>query len=198
MPSTEQLIKDQYAKFFTVSDWPSFKALADYYFKNAAFLKKVDIDSDVIPELRIRNIQKRLYLGIGAELLVKAFYLKNGYGINTPKVGSWTAYKIESISSDDFNNDNTVTMNSLLQEMVTNRVSEFTNEPQIVKGLKIAKVFRNKEGHVVTVRHSYASENYIDIERAVIDFYMIYFQQTLNFKISMESNQKPYFDIELT
>lgn len=194
--SVEQTIKNQYSKHFTVEDWPSFKAMADYYFKKAALLKKQDVPTDCLPELLIRNVQKRLFIGVGAELLVKAFLLKNGYGINTPKHGTWRAQKIGNLPVNQFEASNTVTLNAILQEIETERVTEFAKSPQIIRGLKIAKVFRNKEGHVVTKRHEYNPENYSDIEIALQDFYRLYFEEKLDFQISMESNQQGRFQIE--
>lgn len=60
--------------------------MADYYFKKAALLRKRDIRVSGQNGLLILNIQKRLFLGVGGELLVKAFYLKRGYIVNSPKV----------------------------------------------------------------------------------------------------------------
>jgi len=74
-------IKSQYARALWSSDWLYFKQIAEYYLKVAARLKKTDIKSGS-KNLLLRNAQKRLFLGIGCELLLKAFYLKEGYCIN--------------------------------------------------------------------------------------------------------------------
>ena len=85
MTTIEKSIKDQYAKVFKKKDWGNFKLIADYYLNKAATLKRKDIDINDNFKLLVRNIQKRLFLGIASELLVKACYLKCGYVINKPK-----------------------------------------------------------------------------------------------------------------
>ncbi|HVU93730.1 MAG TPA: hypothetical protein VHE34_00840 [Puia sp.] len=107
MASIESTIKQQYAKVFKKQDWESFKLIADFYFRKAATLKRKDIDIDETFKLLTRNIQKRLYLGIGCELLVKSCYLKNGFTINTPidikkgKLIKFSAIKVSELSADN-------------------------------------------------------------------------------------------------
>lgn len=85
MADIESEIKAQYARFFEGNDWHGFKKVAEYYLKTAAELKKSDVKTLESCKLLIRNIKKRLFIGIGCELILKAFYLKSGYVINKPK-----------------------------------------------------------------------------------------------------------------
>lgn len=80
----ENIIKKQFSKIFTKSDWYSFKVIAEYYFRTAASVRTQDIKIDTPYKLWVRNIQKRLFLGIAYELLLKAIYLKEGFYINLP------------------------------------------------------------------------------------------------------------------
>lgn len=84
--SIESEINEQYEDFFKSDDWSTFKYAADYYLNNAAMILKKDIDyCDDRLKLMFRNIQKRLYIGIACEFLLKAIFLKHGYVINKPK-----------------------------------------------------------------------------------------------------------------
>ena len=85
--SIESDIKKQYAKFFTQSDYSVFKSMAEYYLRKAAVLKTRDIERDEAFRLLLRNVQKRLFIGIGCELLLKSFFLLNDYCINLPMHG---------------------------------------------------------------------------------------------------------------
>jgi hypothetical protein len=58
------------------------------------------------------------------------------------------------------------------------------------KGLKIAKVFRNKEGHGVVAEHAFDSSNYRDIEAALVALYSRGFNQTLQVRFSLKPGEK--------
>jgi hypothetical protein len=81
--SIEQDVKRTFAREFVKNDWTLFKSMAEFYFQTAVFLKTGDVKY-VAPNLRLlaRNSQKRLFIGIGAELILKAIYLKHGFLIN--------------------------------------------------------------------------------------------------------------------
>jgi hypothetical protein len=196
MATIEQTIKNQYAKFFTQDDWCTFKTIADYYLETAAHLRTKDVKTGTSFKLLARNIQKRLFLGIGTELLIKAFYLKSGYGINKPNNGRDIIYRSSTVNPYDYKPADTYTLNFLIQEMENGRVTEFTKDAQILKGFKVAKVFRNKEGHVAVYFHKFDHGNYSDIEQAAISFYRLYFNQELDFRISMERNEKSIFAVK--
>ena len=173
--------------------------MADFYFKNAAFLLKKDVDIQDSLKLMARNIQKRLFLGIGTELLLKSFYLKNGYCINRALRGKKISINkpilLNSIKSlDVLNPMETFTLNSLIQNLKP--LIQTGNWKEIEKGLKIAKVFRNKEGHVAVYWHKADPENYSSIEKSIIEIYKVGFNQVLNFQVSFENDEKAEFYLE--
>ena len=182
MKTTEQEIKAQYAKVFTKKDWRTFKNVADWYFRKSAILKKKHIDSEKKYKLLIRNIQKRLYLGIGTELLIKACYLKSGLAINKPidpKKYNSVVIQLDIVDVKELEATNTFTLDPLLINL--NGIFKFDDWNSIERGLKILKVFRNKEGHVAVNSHEYKKENYVDIEQSIIAIYKKVFDETLEF-----------------
>ncbi|MGN6402327.1 MAG: hypothetical protein ACTHMD_17845 [Flavisolibacter sp.] len=194
MPSIEKEIKRQYAKVFKKSDWQSFKLIAEYYLAKAAILKRKDIEVGDTFKLLIRNIQKRLFLGIGCELLVKACYLKHGYIINKPKDKTkGTVIKSSSIKGSELEAEDTFTLSPLIDNL--KKVVTFSDWTTIEKGLKILKVFRNKEGHVAVLWHKYKPQNYRDIEAAMTLFYKEAFEEDVEFQIFMEETDNGVFKI---
>lgn len=197
--SIEREIKDQYAKLFLEGDWSIFKNTAEYYLETAARILTRDIQysCDALILLR-RNVQKRLYIGIACELLLKAFYLKNGYCINKVKDkkkpnGSFPS-KIKDINKDDFKDDDTITFSKLMEALYN--IKNFGNDKKIIdKGLRIAKVFRNKEGHVVVPWHDYEPQNYRDIEESLVAFYKTAFGEKLKLHFSVGDGEKAVFEI---
>lgn len=65
----------------------------------------------------------------------------------------------------------------------------------VSRGLRIAKVFRNKEGHVVLPAHKFVSANYRDIETTLAALYLHAFQQTLQVQFSVGPNEKALWRI---
>lgn len=197
--SIENEIKEQYAKFFIEEDWIIFKNSAEYYLETAAriLIKDILYGSEKLKLLR-RNIQKRLFTGIACELILKAFFLKNGYCINKVKdnitLNGRFPFKLNEINKKDFKADDTVTFNKLMEALFC--IKDFRSHKKIInKGLRIAKVFRNKEGHVVVIWHSYDPQNYRDIENSLIEFYKIAFGETLKLHFSVGENEKAEFEI---
>src|SRR5437773_2524492 len=83
MATVEQETKATFARVFVKSDWGLFKTMAEFHLKRATALRLADVV--YIPKqwrLLMRNIQKRLFIGIGIELLLKGLYLKHGFVIN--------------------------------------------------------------------------------------------------------------------
>ena len=195
MASLEKSIKIQYAKVFKKKDSENFKFIAEYYLSKAATLKRKDIDTNDNFKLLIRNIQKRLFLGIASELLVKACYLKYGYVINRPKDkgNKSKLIKFSSIKVSELNADDTFTLGPLLDNL--NKITTFTQWPEIEKGFKILKIFRNKEGHVATIWHKFNPQNYRDIETSIKLLYKDVFNEVIDFHIYMEDNDKGKFKI---
>jgi hypothetical protein len=201
--SLEAEIKNQYAKFFTESDSHVFKLMAEYYLQKAATLKTKDIEGNKTFKLLFRNVQKRLFIGIGCELLLKAFFLRSGYCINSPSKGyvpqGNPPYQIKDVQSDQFDIGETLTFNKLIDHLP--RTPIFANcspdeKNRITTALKVAKVFRNKEGHVATLWHKYNATNYSDIEIGLAIFYEKAFSQKLEIQFAFEKNEKSKFNVK--
>ena len=189
-------IKSQYARILAVRDWRQFKQIAEYYLKVAARLKKKDIAAKN-NKLLLRNAQKRLYLGIGCELIIKAYYLKEGYCINkfnnTFSGEKTPTHKLSSLNRNDINHNNTFTLDALINNL--NKISSFESHDKIKRGFQIAMVFRNKEGHVTYPTHEFDEQNYRDVENALKIFYKEAFDEKLSFRISMGLREKSIFRI---
>ncbi|MCD9185123.1 MAG: hypothetical protein LUM44_01720 [Pyrinomonadaceae bacterium] len=198
----EQIIKKQFCKIFKQNDWYSFKLMADYYFKAAAEILKKDVEIDESYKLMARNIQKRLFIGIGGELLLKSLFLKNDFCIN--KVLEKERKKDKALADikkplksdkspkDTFLNPcDTYSFNQLIESL--SDVMKFSDESKVKKGLKIAKVFRNKEGHAVLLWHEADRQNYTDIESSIKSIYKEGFEENLEFKISFLKNETAMF-----
>lgn len=83
MATIEEEIKATFAKKFVKSDSHLFKTMAEFHLRRATSLRQVDVAYVPKPyRLLVRNVQKRLLIGIGTELLLKALYLKHGFCIN--------------------------------------------------------------------------------------------------------------------
>ena len=200
--SVERSIKGQYAHFFEEGYWRMFKEAADYYFETAAKILRKDIHygrEDV--KLLRRNVTKRLYIGIGCELLLKAIYLKNGFCINRLKKNKKSQYpdsylyKIADIDEKDFKDDDTLSLNQLIQKLFD--IEDYGEEKgSIEKGLRISKVFRNKEGHVVSPFHKFKAQNYKDIEISLIGIYRNSFNEDLQLTFSVADGEQAIFNIK--
>jgi len=212
MESIERLTKREYMKLFHQSDWKLFKIGANYYLRIAALLKMNDIEltdeeqSAVYCKdnrLLFRNIQKRLSIGIGSELLIKAHFINSGYLINKPlsKNFKGTLHKIGSIPEIEININETFSFDKLihaLPKLEKERIKDQKHRvhPEITEGLKIAKVFRNKEAHVITNSHDYNELDYSKIEKCIIKLYKEWFNEEVNFNISFEKNEIGKFEIK--
>ena len=187
-------IKSQYARILNEKDWANFKEIAEYYLKIAAKLKNKDIKSRK-NILLLRNSQKRLFIGIGCELLLKSFYLKKGYCINKIKsksgVDNTPTHKLSLLDKEYINHNDTFTIGTLIDNL--DRIVSFSDYQSIRRGFQIAMVFRNKEGHVTFPSHEFNESNYKDITQAVISFYSECFKENLKFNISMKPNEKHVF-----
>jgi hypothetical protein len=63
-------------------------------------------------------------------------------------------------------------------------------DPPLDRGLRIAKVFRNKEGHVVLPAHPYNAQDYRDIEQSLVEIYSRGFGETLRVRFSFRAGEK--------
>ena len=141
-----------------------------------------------------RNVIKRLFIGIGCELLLKAIYLKNGFYINRMKKRKFKnlyPYKIADIDQNDFKDDDTLSLDELIKKLFS--IVDYGKEKDLIeKGLKISKVFRNKEGHVVVLWHDFDPQNYRDVEASLVKIYKKSFREDLllTFSVADEENKQ--------
>jgi len=192
MPSIEQAVKAGYAKVFVRQDWQLFKRFAEFDLQRAAFLRTADM-LRIARESRLlaRNIEKRLLIGIGTELLLKAVYLRHNFSINKPVNRTaapgfpFTFQQIQGFAQDP---DETYMLNDLIQHLAA--VPAVAPLGAVEKGLRIAKVFRNKEGHVVVARHTFDPTHYRDIEAALVALYARAFNQTLHVRFSVGRGER--------
>ena len=86
--------------------------------------------------LLARNARKRLLIGVGIELLLKAVYLKNGYCINKPKSGSSPKFPFTeheaagALLADDY----TFPLNTLIDSLP--KVTSLQDKALTIKGLR--------------------------------------------------------------
>lgn len=192
-------VKDQYARILKPKDCILLKESGEYYLKTAARLKKQDIRwGNKKLALLLRNTQKRLFLGIGCELILKSFYLREKRCINkllpTYSGKKTPTHLFSDLSMDDINANDTFTMNSLIDNL--GKVYSFQKLKEIKRGFQIAMAFRNKEGHISFPVHEFDPTNYEDIARALQCFYHEAFWENLQFKISMKPYERWIFKID--
>jgi len=150
-------------------------------------------------QLLRRNVTKRLFIGIGCELLLKAIYLKNGFCINRqkPQIECSWPHKLINSNRNNFHDDNTLSFNQLIDKLFT--IENFGKDKNIIKqGLNISKVFRNKEGHIAVYWHDYDPQNYRDIEKSLICIYEKSFNEILKLTFSFGDGEKAIFKINRT
>lgn len=190
VPSIERSVKGQYAKVFVSTDWELFKRLADSLFREAAFIKTSDMRFVSTGRLLARNSRKRLLIGVASEMLLKALYLKRGFGINKLRRGMANLqfpYNIPVADNGSLDDTDTFQLGKLIEH-----ISNVINLPEkdvVLRGLRIAKVFRNKEGHVVTASHSFDAANYRDIEATLRSMYYQAFDEVLTVRFSLEPKE---------
>jgi hypothetical protein len=213
--SIEKKIKSDYRSLFKKKDWKIFKLNADKYFESAAKLKKKDFGNTRIildtlkkkdARLMLRNKRKRLFIGLGSELLIKAFYLKSGFHVNLipndKKNGKGSnAFKFSEIPNKDVIPGSTIKFNLLIQglselDRKASNKKKGRVDKEIKNALSISKVFRNKEAHISTKGHKYDGKDYDEIEKGIKKMYKSWFDEDLEFQISFEQNEKGKFKIK--
>lgn len=196
MLTTEQAVKSQFAKVFAESDWSLFKVFAEFNLREAAMLKSGQMAIKRPLRLLARNSRKRLLIGIGVELLLKAVYLKNGYAINKPVQGRQLEFPFTITDARGFelSDDKTFMLKDLISHLAT--VVQLSDKAVIDRGLVIAQVFRNKEGHSVTPSHQFDPSNYADIALALVALYQDAFGQRLSLRFSFAPNESPVWRLQ--
>ena len=146
-------------------------------------------------KLLARNARKRLLIGIGVELLLKAVYLQQGFCINKPAASTPLKFPFlaKSVKPQQLQKDQTFMLNDLLQHLP--KVVNLSDKTLTCKGLNIAKVFRNKEGHVVTTTHAFDASNYTDIAISLEHLYKDAFQEHLAVRFSVKPNEPAVWKI---
>ena len=195
MTSVEATVKAQFAKVFTAADSTLFKQVAEINLREAAELLTTDISGPEHLHLLMRNARKPLLIGIGVELLLKAIYLKEGYFINSPRKGirPFFPMKFARAAEAQYAQDETISLNKLIQGL--SKVVVLNDAAVTERGLAIAKVFRNKEGHSVTASHAFDPTNYTDIAASLVNIYRDVFAQSLSVRFSMVANEPAIWKI---
>jgi hypothetical protein len=196
--SVEQDVKARFARVFAESDWRLFKRMAEFYLGRAAHLRVADMKRMAKRWRRLaRNSEKRLFIGIGTELLLKALYLKHGFAINKPRQRRPPPlrfpFRLAEVDRASLQPDATYMLNDLIQSL--SKVPAIGQLGGAERGLLIAKVFRNKEGHGVFPRHKFDAQDYRDVETALVDLYARAFGQTLQVRFSMQPGEKGVWSV---
>jgi hypothetical protein len=128
--------------------------------------------------------------------LLKAYFLRNGYCINKPISAGATKppYRIEEINLAEFRADETFTFNELLEQLP--KITLFKDHRQIMRGFKIAKVFRNMEGHAAVNWQKFDPQNFSDIEVGLTSFYREAFSEAIKIRFSTQADEKSLFKKE--
>lgn len=191
MTTIEKSVKAQFSKIFGMNNWVIFKKLAESNLEDATKVKGKDLPIERQFRLLARNSRKRLLLGVGVELLLKSIYLKQGYVINKAKGKSPKfPFRIEHVSATSLCADNTYQLDLLIRHL--QNILNLTEPDIIIRGLTIAKVFRNKEGHSVTCFHEFDPSNYKDIANSLVELYRDAFGEALSMTISMVPRRKRF------
>lgn len=124
-------------------------------------------------------------------------YLKNGFNINKPKKGKRIKFpeKFSRLKRDDLNPADTYTLGLLITKIDNIININNIDKKQFNDGLRICKVFRNKEGHVAVHWHDFDPDDYRKIEYAIIQLYRIGFEEELSFHISIKKDDIGKFNI---
>lgn len=184
--TTASEVEQQFARPFVQADWLLFKSMADSYLQEAVRLKRKDMPRYGVNTLLARNVRKRLLIGLGTELLIKALYLNRGYAINdAPRGGKPFPTKFADHGAVTLK-AKTATFDVCLTHI---EVLVGLSATQL-EGLKVAKVLRNKEAHSVLASHVFAPETYRVIEGSLEALYLEGFQQALQMTISVVKNER--------
>jgi hypothetical protein len=198
--SLEREVKQQFARVFEVSDWTLFKGVGESYLRQATRLRRKHLRG--VPDglrLLARNCQKRLLIGVAVELLVKAAYLRKGYCINMPTARNsplqfpFTPAQVQTLG-EQLSEDETFALARVI-DALKEVVSLGGDEAAVLDGFNTAKVYRNKEGHVVARTHGYVPADYRKVESALSLLYRHAFNEILEIRFSLAPRERPLFRI---
>jgi hypothetical protein len=194
----EEQVRGQFAKVFGVADWALFREMAEIFFSEAAFLKARSFQVPENRRLLVRNSRKRLLIGIAAELIVKAIYLRAGFCINKLprkyKGDLRLPFTATEAQGTALQAADTYTLDPLVSKL--ERVVVLQDPESVLKGLAIARIFRNKEGHVVTDGHRFDASNYRAIETALTALYESAFGERLHVRFSLEPDEEGRWHVD--
>jgi len=88
-----------------------------------------------------------------------------------------------------------LTFKELLQKLFKVLKTRKKEQKDIEKGLKIAKLFRNKEGHAVSVFHDCNPDNYREFESSLVLLYQKALHETLSIYSAFGKGEKGEFAI---
>jgi hypothetical protein len=188
----EAEVKAQFARVFVSGDWSRFKRMAEFYLRRAVYLQKRDMDVSQDLQLLARNCVKRLFIGVGMELLVKSVYLHRGFSINMlepptqPGVPS-VPFTFQQVAGFTQSADRTYKFDVLIPKLAGVLGSGPPGE--LDKGLKVAKVFRNKEGHGV-LSQKFDRSSYTAVEVTLSELYSRAWGQRLTVRFSLTPHEK--------
>ena len=191
-------IHSQYTCLLMPDDWLAFRQLAEYHFKIAAKLHKADLELADAPKSMLHSV-KRLHIGVGFELILKAAYLKNGKCINVFNRGIEHPHKapIHDMANMDktiLNAKETYSLSLLIQNYSAtfNRLAD----KRFADGLRVAYLFRSKEGRIACPEQDYNDELYQLVSDAIIKLYQDAFDIELDFQIAIKRKDKGVFKVK--
>jgi len=191
--SLASAVERQFARPFVQEDWVLFKGMADANLSEAAHLKRKDMRRSAISSLLARNVRKRLLIGLGTELLLKAAFLKAGYAINLrPGKGPFPV-KFSDLGNAKLR-PKTASLDDCIEHLT--KVMPDPSAQDAREGLKIARVFRNKEAHSVLEAHVFDATTYRTVEAALKVVYRDAFEEHLRVTISMAKNERAEWKIK--
>ena len=110
--------------------------MAELNLREATALKTKNMDISSEYGLIARNSRKRLLIGVGVELLLKAIYLQRGYCINKPRRDQGIQFPslLRDISKEQLSENSTFTLNALIQSLHV--IVGLTDRERTLRGLR--------------------------------------------------------------
>ena len=140
-----------------------------------------------VSSLLARNVRKRLLLGLGTELLLKAAFLNAGYAINLRAGKPPFPVKFGDIADAELK-PKTASLDDCIKNLA--KVLPRQDLQEAKEGLMIARAFRNKEAHSVLAAHRFDPETYRIIEAALKAVYRGAFGEALSVTIAMTKDDR--------
>lgn len=160
--------KNYYFKVFTENDIKKFIDGANNFI---ILSKKFHSLSN---PLSFKNRCSKIFLGIAAELVIKATYLKLGYCINKhkDKKKNYSEKKINLFKKNDIKDEELSIDTHSFYDLII-KLSDilpkhnFDFDKDIRKGLEIARIWRNINAHTITSQDIGYGTDYMDIDKSL-------------------------------